>query len=153
MGEVNLSQDDVAGGPVIDSGLPFDMQVDTYAEDTIKSLLRERGLLKDEVAQQRKDYEGLEQRVCKRAAVDVDLPAEVARRVKSLENEVERYRTKNKDLRAGLKYAQSEVIDLQDEVAGQKDKLKGASKNVRNAMDVTGKEEERAKSAVHDKQL
>jgi hypothetical protein len=153
MGGVNLSQDNLAGGPVIDSGLPFGMQVDTYAEDTIKSLLRERDLMKEEVAQQKKAYEDLEQRVCKRAAVDINLPAEVARRVKRLENEVERCRTENEDLRIGLKAAQSQVVNLQDEIAGQKNKLKGASKKVGNARDVAGKEEEKTKSAVHDKQL
>jgi hypothetical protein len=153
VGGVSLSEEEFAGGPVIDSGLPFGMQVDTYAEDTIKSLLQESNLLKEKVARQKKAYEDLEQRVYKKAAVDVDLPTEVVRRLNRLENEVERFRIENKDLRDSLKVAESEVTALQDEIAGQKNKLKGAGKKVRNAKEVAGKQEEKAKSAVHDKQL
>jgi len=45
-----MPQEDLAGGPVINSGLPFGMQVDSYAEGTIKSLLQERDSSIEEIA-------------------------------------------------------------------------------------------------------
>jgi chromosome segregation ATPase len=70
-----------------------------------------------------------------------------------LENELERQQAENKQLRERLKISESEVATLQDEVASQKNKIKGAGKKVRNAKDFAGKNEEKAKHAVQDKQL
>ncbi|KAJ4349242.1 Trafficking protein particle complex subunit 31 [Ascochyta clinopodiicola] len=92
-GGVSLMADELIGGPVADTGLPFGMHVDTYAEDTIISLLREQ-------------------------------------------------HTKS-----------SSDITLQNEIAGQKNRLKGAGKKVRNAKDVAGKQEEKAKVATHNQQM
>ncbi|KAF3032007.1 TRAPP subunit trs31 [Didymella heteroderae] len=152
-GGICLSEEILAGGPVIDSGLPFGMQVDTYAEGTIKALLKERELLKREFARQKKVYKDLESRVCKAAANDVDLPAEVGRRLNRLENDVEHYLAENKVLSDGLKATQSEVADLEDAIASQKNKPKGADRQVRNAKEVADKQQEKAKSAVQDKKL
>ncbi|KAF2633036.1 hypothetical protein BU25DRAFT_471224 [Macroventuria anomochaeta] len=152
-GGVSLPDDDFVGGPVIDSGLPFGMQIDTYAEDTVKSLLRECDLYKAEAAKHKKSYEELERRVYERAIEDKNLPAEVVRRMNRLENEIERYRVEIKELRKNLKAAESEMATFQDKIAGQKNKLKEAGKKVRNAKDFAGKQEEKAKSVVHDKQL
>lgn len=135
---VRVPGGDLAGGPVIDSGLPFGMQVDTYAESTIKSLLQEREVLREEIAQQKKAYEDLERRICQTAVSDISLPAEVALRLKRLDNDVERYQAENKDLRDKLRTAEREITDLQDEITGQKSKLKGADKKVRSAKEVAG---------------
>lgn len=116
---MSLSEDNSAGGPVIDSGLSSGMQVDAYAEDTTKSsLLQELNLLEEEITQRKKAYKDLEQCVNNKAAVDVDLPAEVVRRVSRLKNGIERKRIENKDLRDRLKTAKSEVTALQDEIVG-----------------------------------
>ena len=81
IGGVSFSDDDLVGGPVTDSGLPFGMQIDTYAEDTIELLFRERDLFKAKAAEHKRAYEDLERRVYKKAVIDVDLPAEVMRRL------------------------------------------------------------------------
>jgi hypothetical protein len=153
MGGLDLMTDDLAGGPVTDTGLPFGMQVDSYAEETITSLLKERDTWKAEAEKRTRALEVLERCVYKKVMVDADLPGEVVRRLNRLENENERYRSENKGLKESLKVAESEVVTLQDEIAGQKNKLKGAGKKVRNAKGVAGKQEEKATTAVHDKQL
>jgi hypothetical protein len=104
---------------MIDSGLPFGMQVDTYAEGKIGSLLQERDSLSEQIARQEKAYEELEQRVLKRAAVDADIPVEVVHRLNRLENVVERYRVENPNSRDSLKVTQNEVIEFKDEFARQ----------------------------------
>ncbi|KAF2438374.1 hypothetical protein P171DRAFT_371433 [Karstenula rhodostoma CBS 690.94] len=91
-------------------------------------------------------------RCAKKGKDDVDLPAEMVRRLERLEGEVDRYRTENDNLRDRLKAAETEVATLRDHIAGQKNKLKGAGKKVRNAKDVAGKQEEKAKDAVREKQ-
>ena len=135
------------------NGLPFGMEVSTYAEDTIRSLLRDRNHFQKESARYRKACEDLERRVYKDAISDVDLPADLTRRLHRLENEHERQQAENKQLREKLKISESEVATLQDVVAGQKDRIKGAGKRVRNAKDFAGKSEEKAKHAQQDKQL
>jgi hypothetical protein len=134
-------------------GLPFGMEVSTYAEDTIRSLLQDRDRFQEEAARYRKAYEDLERRVYKNAISDVDLPADLTRRLHRLENELERQQAETKQLREKLKISENEVATLQDEVAGQKNIIKGAGKKVRNAKDFAGKSEEKAKHAERDKQL
>lgn len=104
---------------MIDSGLPFGMQVDTYAEGKIGSLLQERDSLSEQIARQEKAYEELAQRVLKRAAVDADIPVEVVHRLNRLENVVGRYRVENPNSRDSLKVTQSGVIEFKDEFARQ----------------------------------
>ncbi|KAH6642307.1 hypothetical protein C7974DRAFT_301623 [Boeremia exigua] len=128
------------------------MRVDTYAEDTIKSLLRERDQLQVEAAKHKEAYESLQRRVYKRAVADVDLPAEVVRRLNQLENETDRYKSENKLLREDLHIANSEIATLKHEIAGQMGKLKGAGKKVRNAKAEAGQQEEKAKGALQEKQ-
>lgn len=135
------------------NGLRFGMEVSTYAEDTIRSLLRDQDHFQKEAARYRKAYEDLERRVYKNAISDVDLPADLTRRLHRLDNELERQQAKTKQLREKLKISESEVATLQDEVAGQKNRIKGAGKKVRNAKDFAGKSEEKAKHAEQDKQL
>ncbi|KAG9200523.1 hypothetical protein G6514_006865 [Epicoccum nigrum] len=116
-------------------GLLFGMEVSTYAEDTIKSLLRDRNHFQKEFSRYKKAYEDLERRVYKNAISDVNLPADLTRRLHR------------------LNISESEVTTLQGEIAGQENKTKGADKKVRNAKDFAGKSEEKARHAVLDKQL
>jgi phage shock protein A len=149
------SDDDAVGGAVFGCDLPFGVQVVTDAEDAIKLVSHERDQLKAEAAKYKKEYEGLQRKVCKRGLHDVDLPAEVVRRLERLERletDVTRYLTENANLRDSLKDAETEVATLQDQIASQKNKLKGAGKKVRNAKDVAGKQEVKAKDAVREKQ-
>lgn len=67
-------------------GLPFGMEFSTYAEDTIKSLLRDCDSSQKEVARYRKAYEDLERRVYKNAISDANLPADLTRRLHRLES-------------------------------------------------------------------
>lgn len=85
-------------------------------------------------------------------ASDISLPAEVVRRLRRLDNDVERYQAESKDLRDRHRTAEREATDLQDEITGQRDKSKGAGKKVRNVRGAAGKEEGQAKSAVLKKQ-
>jgi hypothetical protein len=134
-------------------GLLFGMEISTYAEDTIKSLLRDRNYFQKEFSRYKKAYEDLERRVYKNAISDVNLPADLTRRLHRLENDLERQQANNKQLRQRLKISESEVTTLQGEIAGQKNKTKGADKKVRNAKDFADKSEEKARHAVLDKQL
>lgn len=152
-GGIELPMTEQVGHSVVDSGLPFGMLVDTHAEDTVRALSRECELLEDTLAQQKKAYKELERRVYKRAVMDIDLPAELMRRLRQLESESERQKSENKRLREDLSVAEGEVALLRNEVAGQKNKVKGAGKKMRNAKDVATQQEEKAKHAVHDKQL
>lgn len=140
-------------GSATHGDLPFGMQIDTYAEDTVNKLSQKCEVLEQELHQQKKAYDDLERRVYKKAVADVDLPAEVLRRLRRLEGETERQQTQNKQLREDLKFAESEVTMLRNEVEGQKNRLKGAGKKVRNAKDVAEKQDEKAKDAVRGKQL
>lgn len=141
------------GGPVIDTGLPSGMQVDTYAEETIRSLVAERDTWKEQAEQHNRAYEELQRRVYKKAVLEPDLPAETVRRLNRLENEVDRYRTENKSPRENVKAANAELTILQNKISSQKNKLKGAGKKVRSAKGVAGEQEEKARLAVKDKQL
>lgn len=136
---------------MFNSDLPFGVKVDTYA-DTVRSLAREVDHWKAEAARNRKKYEDLQRKMCRTSKHDVDLPAEFVRRLERFESEVDRYRTENKTLRERVTAAETEVTTLQDHIAGQKNKLKGAGKKVRNAKDVAGKQEEKVKDAVREKQ-
>ncbi len=144
--------DQLMGGPVTNSGLPFGMKIDTYAEDTIRDLIRERDEYKREVETGKNAYEQLERRVYKSVIADSDLPVEIVRRLKRLDNDNTRYRDENGKLRERLKAVESELATRENEVTGQKNRLKGAGKKVKNAKDAAEKEQEKAKNAVHDKQ-
>jgi hypothetical protein len=152
--DINYYQpdDDAVEDAVFGCDLPFGVQVDTGVEDTIRSVSHERDLWKAEATQYQKDYENLQQKVCRKAFHDLDLPAEVVRRLERLETEVTRYLTENSNLRDNLKAAKSEVMTLQNHIASQKNKLKGAGKQVRNAKDVASKQEVKANGAMHEKQ-
>ncbi|OAG02733.1 uncharacterized protein CC84DRAFT_1219689 [Paraphaeosphaeria sporulosa] len=90
--------------------------------------------------------------MCRKRKYDAELPAEMVRGLERLENEVNRYQGENKELRERLKAAETEVTTLQDHVASHKNKLNGGDKKVRSAKDVAGKQEEKAKDAVREKQ-
>jgi chromosome segregation ATPase len=150
---MNGIDNDLVGGPITDTGLPFGMKVDTYAEDTIKDLLRERGEWQAQAEKYVTAYEELERRVYKNAIADADLPQEIVRRLNRLENVTTQYQAENKDLREKLNAVEYELAVRESEITGQKNRLKGAGKKVRNAKDVAGKQEEKAKTAVNDKQL
>ncbi|UPX15054.1 Trafficking protein particle complex subunit 31 [Ascochyta rabiei] len=152
-GGASLINDELIGGPVADTGLPFGMHVDTYAEDTIKSLLRERDSWKAGAEKHSKAYEDLERRVYRNAIVGADLPTDIIGRLNLLESATDHYRVKNRTLRESLSVAENKIVALQNEIAGQKNRLKGAGKKVRNAKDAAGKQEEKAKAATHHQQL
>ncbi|KAF2997048.1 TRAPP subunit trs31 [Curvularia kusanoi] len=152
-GGVALPASETIGSSDGDTSLLFGIQINTCAEDTIKSLQEDLDRAQREVSHYKKAYEGLERRTCKTAMSNIDLPAELTRRMRKLESEFQRQQIENKQLRGSLKVAESEVATLQHEVASQKDKIKGAGRKVRNAKEVAGKSDEIAKHAVHNKQL
>lgn len=149
----SLLDNDFESGQNTDTGLPFGMRVDTYAENAIKLLIQERDAYKAESDKLKKAYDELDRRVYRKVVLEADLPAEMVHRLNRLDNETERYRAENIDLRKKLKVTEGEAVTLRAEVTNQKNKLKGAGKKVRNAKDLAGKEEDKAKTAVHNQQL
>jgi chromosome segregation ATPase len=83
---------------------------------------------------------------------DSSLPTDTARRLNRLESEVARLRSENTQLKETLKTIEYENVNLGNQNDGKTRKLKGANKKVRNAKEVAGKEEEKAKDAQSDKQ-
>ncbi|KAF2260385.1 hypothetical protein CC78DRAFT_547588 [Lojkania enalia] len=85
------------------------------------------------------------------AYADLHLPVDVVARLNYLEREYTRLRTENADLKNTLRASKRENVVLNEESAGKSRKLKGAKKNFRQAKNAAKHEEEKAKSAVHDK--
>lgn len=79
LGGVALPAGEKPGSSDSAHGHLFSMEVSTYADDTIKSLLRDRDHSQKEVARYRKAYEDQERRVYKNAISDVNLPADLTR--------------------------------------------------------------------------
>ncbi|KAH9877789.1 hypothetical protein J1614_003006 [Plenodomus biglobosus] len=77
---------------------------------------------------------------------------DVIRRMERLQQDNIRLRTEVSDLKENLKDAKSENATLCNENDGKARKLKGANKKVKNAKEIAGKEEEKAKGAMSDKQ-
>jgi hypothetical protein len=140
------------GEEIAASDLPFSVNVDTYAEDTMKILVHERDDSKERAEKYMRASENLERRVHKKTVPELNFPQDVVRRLTRLENENKLLQDENARLGENLGALQCENAALQDEISGQKHKIQGAGKRVRDAKDMAGKEEAKAKDAVHNKQ-
>jgi hypothetical protein len=134
------------------SELPFGVHVDTHAEEALKVVTMERDEWRERAEKCMKAFESLERRVYKKAVPELNVPADVVCRLNRLGNENKQLKAENTRLSESLKVVQSENLILENEIVGQKNRVKGAGKKVRNAKDLACKEGEKAKNAVHDKQ-
>jgi hypothetical protein len=140
------------GEEVVASELPFGVHVDTHAERALKVVILERDEWREHAEKYMKSFESLEQHVYKKAVPELNVPEDVVCRLNRLGNENKQLQAENAHLSESLKGVQSENLTLENEIVGQKNKIKGAGKKVRNAKDLACKEGEKAKNAVHDKQ-
>ncbi|CAO2655186.1 Nn.00g102500.m01.CDS01 [Neocucurbitaria sp. VM-36] len=122
------------------------------ARGLIKTLVQDRDAWKQEAEDQAKVIGDLERRIYSKSVAHSDLPVDLVRRMTRVESENVRLRADNAQLKENLKAAESENATLCDENDGNTKKLKGANKKVKNAKNVAGKEEVKAKGAVLDKQ-
>jgi chromosome segregation ATPase len=139
------------GVEVAASDLPFGVHVDTHAEEAMRALTLERDEWQERAEKYTRAFENLERRVYNKAIPELNVPADVVRRLNRLDNENKQLQAENIRLSESLKASQCENSTLEDEIVGQKNKMKGAGKKVRNAKDLACKEGEKAKNAVHDK--
>jgi chromosome segregation ATPase len=117
----------------------------------ITSLSKERDVWKARAENQEVTIAELDRRVSKDLAKS-DLPTDVVRRLNRLESEITRLRSENSHLKEHLQATEYEKVNLSNQNDGKAKKLKGANKKVKNAKEVAGKEEDKAKDAVGDKQ-
>lgn len=80
------------------------------------------------------------------------LSNETARRINRLESEAARLRSENAQLKETFQTIEYENIKLENQNDSKGKKLKGANKMAKNAKEVAGKEGEKAKGAIGDKQ-
>lgn len=118
---------------------------------TIATLSQQCEYWKGQAEERGKTVDDLDRRTAKTAAGS-DLPADTVRRLNRLESEVTRLRSENTQLKDTLKAIEYENVNLGDKNDGKTRKLKGANKKVKNAKEVAGKEEEKAKDAQGGKQ-
>jgi chromosome segregation ATPase len=117
----------------------------------IASLSRERDAWKTRADEQEQTIGELDRRFSKDIA-NSNLPADVVQRLNRFESEFARLRTENSQLKEDLKAIEYESVDMGNQNDKKTGKLKGANKKVKNSKEVAGKEEEKAKDAVGDKQ-
>ncbi|KAJ4362326.1 Trafficking protein particle complex subunit 31 [Neocucurbitaria cava] len=126
--------------------------VDNNLRDSIQTLIHERDNWKEQAESQSEVIQKLHHRIYSKNIANSDLPADLVRRMDRVESENVRLRADNMQLKENLRAAESENATLCDENDGKNKKLKGANKKVKNAKNVAGKEEVKAKDAVLDKQ-
>jgi chromosome segregation ATPase len=117
----------------------------------ITSLSKERDAWKTRAENQEVTIAELDRRVSKDLA-NSSLPTAVVRHLNRLESEITRLRSENSQLKDNLQATEYEKINLSNQNDGKARKLKGANKKVKNAKEVAGAEEDKAKDAVGDKQ-
>ncbi|KAI4694515.1 hypothetical protein J4E81_006734 [Alternaria sp. BMP 2799] len=118
---------------------------------TIATLSQQCEDWKGQAEERGRTIEDLDRKTSKAAAAS-DLPTDTVRRLNRLESEVTRLRSENTQLKDTLKTIEYENVNLGNQNDGKTRKLKGANKKVKNAKDMAGKEEEKAKDAQGDKQ-
>jgi chromosome segregation ATPase len=123
-----------------------------HADAVIMALIKERDDLQAKLEDHVKTIDQLERRIYSKIAPDALLPADVVRRLHRLETESHNLRKENATIKDNLRAAESETATLRDTITEQAQKAKGASKKTKNAKEVAGKVEEKAKDAVNDKQ-
>lgn len=117
----------------------------------IASLKTERDTFKAQVDDQKRTNENLDRSISKDFSNSV-LPMDVVRRLNRLEVEVTRLQSENSQLKSDLQANAYRNFNLSNQNDRKSRKLKGANKKVKNAKEVAGNEEEKAKDAVGDKQ-
>jgi hypothetical protein len=123
----------------------------TVLGDTLTALILDRNAWKAQAEERNKIINGLDQRIS-RDPNHSDLPGDVVRRFNRHESEVTRLKSENAQLKDSLYIIECENTRIGNQNDGKARKLKGANKKVKNAKDVAGKQEEKAKEAVGDKQ-
>ncbi|PSN66335.1 hypothetical protein BS50DRAFT_677566 [Corynespora cassiicola Philippines] len=106
---------------------------------------------KDKEDYYEKIVENLRGELKKRAPTQTILPMDVVARLNRLERDNQLLRAENSELKNELNSAERDNAVLCHENTGKSKKLRGANKKVEKAKNVAGKEEEKAKSAVQDK--
>jgi chromosome segregation ATPase len=106
---------------------------------------------KDKAEEYQKDNQRLYQRLTGTYQAQTDVPAELATRLNKMERENQGLRSEITELKEKVGEVGRENLMLFEENTGKSRKLKGANKKVKNAKDVAGKEEAKAKGAVHEK--
>ena len=120
--------------------------------DVLSELIAERDEWKSKAEDCATVIERLEKRLNKKEASHPDLPGEIVRRLERVEHENARLRTEKADLKERLKPAENAKASLCHDNDNKDNKIKGANKKAKNAKEVAGKEGEKAKGAMHDKQ-
>ncbi|KAF2027462.1 hypothetical protein EK21DRAFT_91504 [Setomelanomma holmii] len=108
--------------------------------------------LQAQVTDQAALIEKLQHRTYSKVSANQQLPEYVVNRLHRLEDDNQRLRNDLKKAREELRAAESEASSLRKQIEDKTNKVKGANKKTRNARDVAGKEEEKAKTAVYAKQ-
>ncbi|KAI4954030.1 hypothetical protein J4E91_001739 [Alternaria rosae] len=117
----------------------------------VASLSQESDYWKAQAEERGKTIEDLDRKAAK-ITTGPDVTTDTVRRVNRLESEVTRLRSENTQLKDTLKTIEYENFNLGNQNDGKTRKLKGANKKVKNAKEVAGKEEGKAKDAQGDKQ-
>ena len=110
------------GEKLVTSDLPFGVHVDTHAEEALKALTRERDEWKERAEKYIKSFENLERRVYKKAVPELNVPADVVRRLNRLDNENKQLQAENARLSDSLMASQSENVTLKNEIVGRRTK-------------------------------
>ncbi|KAI2484535.1 hypothetical protein Ptr902_03475 [Pyrenophora tritici-repentis] len=116
----------------------------------VAKLSMQCSMWKAQAEEQAKMLADLDRKTSKRGAAD--LSDDTVRRINRFESEVAHLRSENSQLKETLKTIEYENVKLENQNDGKGRKLKGANKKVKNAKEVAGKEEEKAKGAIGDKQ-
>ncbi|KAF2848179.1 hypothetical protein T440DRAFT_509742 [Plenodomus tracheiphilus IPT5] len=125
---------------------------DGLQQNTIQALIQERDSWKTQAHDLAAKNETLEKRIHSKRIARSDFSDDAICRAERLQHDNTRLRAEVLHLKESLKAAESENTTLCDDNDGKTRKLKGANKKFKNAKDAAGKEEEKAKGAVSDKQ-
>jgi hypothetical protein len=118
----------------------------------IRSLIKERDNLQAHVTEQAVTIEQLRHGSYSRAPVDAILSIDTGRELHQLANENDRLRKDKTKLEENLRAAEYETSVLRNRLDAESQKSKCGKKKTKNAKEVAGKEGEKAKSALDDKQ-
>jgi hypothetical protein len=129
----------------------FDILAATAVQDKNDVLIREVKKWKAKAEEYERSNQRLYQKLSGTYQEQSDIPAELTARLRKTDRENQRLRSEITELKEKFEEVERENLLLCEENVGKSRKLKGANKKVRNAKDVAGKEEEKAKSAVHEK--
>lgn len=129
----------------------FDVLAETALQDKNRTLIGEMKEWKNKAEEYQKVNHRLYQRLTGTYQAQTNVPAELATRLNKMERENQRLRSEMTELKEKVGEVGRENLMLCEENTGKSRKLKGANKKVKNAKYVAGKEEAKAKGAVHER--